>query len=389
MNPTVDVSYREAASTLMPQAVSEYLAVSPWDLERRDNVKEIWQLTNPDEESIDRLMLPLATNYTDFTDRFYDALLTLGRVNDWDANQLLEQILATRADLFFVRLDQATSDGTIPFRQAETTIEAIYKMVRFAAATAAGSRFARGGNLPASAENFLDDDIRLGHTKRGSFVFTVASRLNNRVTMNQPPAGRDADVVGDMAFSRRVMETLARNLETVHNIAVRGKGSRRDLFSIDPYLLESLEEIAKPEDLRFVELSFQWAAAAPRPVVGTDPIKLDHRDVSALSEFREGLISIEAVRVPETENHVTLVGHIVSLARSAADEEGNQTGDVVIMADVGRGRYRQVRVPLSGQDYERAIQAFRSRLPLTISGNLVFVGQRWRLTGNVELDQSS
>jgi len=63
VNPTVDASYREAASTLRPQAVSEYLAVSPWNLERRDDIKEIWQLRSTTGESLGRLMLPLATNY--------------------------------------------------------------------------------------------------------------------------------------------------------------------------------------------------------------------------------------------------------------------------------------------------------------------------------------
>ncbi|WP_280263075.1 hypothetical protein [Nocardia abscessus] len=53
-----------------------------------------------------------------------DSLQALATIYDWDAALLVERIAAARADLFFVRLDQEMNDGTIPFRQAETTLEA-------------------------------------------------------------------------------------------------------------------------------------------------------------------------------------------------------------------------------------------------------------------------
>lgn len=391
MNSTVDASYREAASTLKPEAVSDYLAVSPWDLERRDNIKEIWQLTDARGQSVGRLMLPLATNYTDFADRFYDALLTLGRVNDWDADQLLEQILATRADLFFVRLDQPTTDGTISFRQAEATIESIYSMMRSAAEAASGSRTRarRRGRLPAAVENYLDDSVRLGHTKRGSFIFTVASRLNETITAN-PSLDEEieAGIVTDMLSPRRVMETLASSLQAARNIAVHGTGSLSDYYFIDSGVLESLEEIARPEDLRSIELSFQWAKAVSPPDAGSEPIKLDHRDISSLSEFRQRMASRVEEPASVIDNQVTLVGPVVALTRSDGEEAEDEAGEVVIVADVGRGRVRQVRVPLSGQDHESAIQAYRSKATLTVSGNLIFSAQRWQLTGDIQVGPS-
>lgn len=391
MNPALDASYREAASRLRPQAVSEYLAVSPWSLERRDDVKEIWQLRSATGESRGRLMLPLAANYTDFTDRFYDAILTLGRINDWNADQLLEQILATRADLLFVRLDQATTDETIPLGQAKTTIEAIYNMLRSAAVRTAGSRATRRGRLPADAQNFLDNDIRLGHTKRGSFVLTVASRLDNRIATNQSLTNIDADAVIGMGFSRRAMELLARSLESTRNVVSREAHNLADFYSFRTNLdlMESMEEIARPEGLRSVEFSFQWAMALPRPGLSTEPIKLDQTDISILSEFRERQAAEEAAAKPAlgpVRNRVTLEGSVVALTRADSEEEDDQSGEVIILADVGGSRLRQVHAPLSGYDHDLAIQAYISRLPLTISGDLVFEGRMWRLTGNIELN---
>jgi hypothetical protein len=365
-------------------------------LERRDNIKEIWQLTDAAGETVGRLMLPLATDYTDFADRFYDALLTLGRVNNWNADQLLEHILATRADLLFVRLDQPTIDGTISFRQAESTIDSIYSMMRSAAETALGSKARqRRGRPPTAVENYLDESVRLGHTKRGSFIFTVASRLNERITANPSLAGgTDAGIVPEVVSPRRVMETLATGLATARDVAMRGTGTLSDYMSIGFDVLESLEEIAKPEDLRSIELSFQWALIAGRPDVGTEPIKLDHSDISILSGFRQGMTT-EVASVPkelrlaaQVENRVILVGPVVALTRSDAEEE-YEAGEMVIIADVGRGRFRQVHIPMNGQGHEWAIQSYRSRTPLTVSGNLIFSAQRWQLTGDVRVYPNS
>ncbi|WP_433710926.1 hypothetical protein ACQP2U_32380 [Nocardia sp. CA-084685] len=169
----------EIASTLSPPAVSQYLATHDWQLETRDqDVKEIWRL--PGEDGLlGRIMLPLATDYVDFRGRFRDTLQALATIYDWDPAQLAEQIAAARADLFFVRLDQEMTDGTIPFRQAETTLEALFAMMKAAATTADDPTHSHRGRRSATVTDFLEDDIRLGHTKRGSFVFTVVTRLGD------------------------------------------------------------------------------------------------------------------------------------------------------------------------------------------------------------------
>lgn len=392
---TVDTSYREAASTLAPQAVSEYLALSPWDLERRDDIKEIWRLVASNGQVVGRLMLPLATDYTDFRDRFYDALIALGKINSWDADELQEQILATRADLFFVRLDQSTADGTIPIRQAETTIDAIYRMLRFAATTTVGAGDGRKGHLPAAVNNFLEEDVRLGHTKRGSFIFTVATRVSERlhysngprtvIDPDQPIANMTSKTPSPSIFSREVMETLAYNLEAAHDISHQSYhlGQRESYEYVSPGLLESLEDIAKPEGLRSVELSFQWATAIPRPDIGTEPIRFEHGAMANLSRVRKQLTPSVVYEVTRQ----TLTGPVKSLAREDTDEENREIGEIVILADV-YDRLRNVHIILTGEDHEWAIQAYKSRMPLRISGDLVFERQRWRLVGDVEIDRS-
>lgn len=69
-----DLADRGAPS---PQAVSRYLAGHGWELESAvPDVKEIWRLPGPDGLR-GRVMLPLATDYVDFSRRFDDTLQAL------------------------------------------------------------------------------------------------------------------------------------------------------------------------------------------------------------------------------------------------------------------------------------------------------------------------
>ena len=285
-----DTDYRDLAESLPPAAVSQYLAATgDWALEtRQDGVREIWTLSapplfpgasTPSRRSRGRIMLPLATDFVDFGQHFRDALTALARINNWTSLQLEREILATRADLLLVRLDQEQARDSIPLRQAETTVEAIYKMVRAAALTAATPehRF-RGGRLPAPVSAFLEDDVRLGHTQRGSFVFTVVARLDAPAGPALP--GRPHRTSRQpRQFSRRVMETLALGIQTARDLAEgRTEAALSDpaQWGLSAGLIESLEDIAGPESLRSVDLSFEWAAAESRPDVGAEPVTLDN-----------------------------------------------------------------------------------------------------------------
>jgi hypothetical protein len=379
-------AYREVAAALTPAAVSQYLAATqPWQLEaRQDRVKEIWALPGTHEDMRGRILLPLDTDYADFGERFHEAIRAIGLVNHWDASELEQHILATRADLFFVRLDQVQADDTVPLKQAEATIDALYEMLKAAAITAAApNRAQRGGRLPGAVSAFLEDDVRFGHTRRGSFVFTVVTRLDAPSEAAAQPDANDAGPVPK--FPRQVMETLARGLETTRDLAQRKPVPALEApsqWGLSAGLLESLEDIAEPEGLRSLELSFEWAAAEARPDVGTEPIRLEHAQVGELARVREQLL-----REEEPPHRETLVGTVMSLAREDESLEADETGSVVISAELN-GRKRNVHMTLSGNAHDQAINAYRLKLPLIVSGDVVFERRAWRLTGDIDVDAS-
>ncbi|MFC6090715.1 hypothetical protein [Saccharothrix lopnurensis] len=375
MNGTSTDSYRDLASTLSPPAVQQYLAANEWELETsQPDVKEIWRL--PGERGPrGRILLPLATDYVDFDRRFHDTLHALATIYDWDLGELAEHITSTRADLFYVRLDQEMLDGTIPFRQAEHTLEALFRMLKAAATTADDPTHSHRGRRSSTVTDFLEDDVRLGHTKRGSFVFTVVTRLGDPV----PKHGDDTPV---SPFPRRVMETLATGLNTSRDLALSGDASVIDEASqhgLSANLVESLLELTQVETLRELDLSFDWAAAEPPPRVPTSRIVVDRQAMAGLPRVRERLVRRESP--PRME---TLVGRVRSLTR---EEQGvdQEEATIVLAAEVD-GRVRKVHIPLPEEDYTWAIFAHTNKLPLIVTGSLVFERGAWRLSDPITVD---
>jgi hypothetical protein len=358
-----------------------------WKLEKRDQVKEIWQLPGSGGVLRARIMLPLDHEFADFRARFCDALYAIGRVSGWGAQELEERVLMARADLFFVRLDQVRADDTIPLKQAEGTLDALYKMLRAAAVTTADpSRVGRGGRLPSIVTDFLDEDVQLGHTKRGSFVFTLISYLDGgseRAQEVMPTVQGPLERVAP--FPRRVMETLARGLETTRDLAEGRSGTALEdpvRWGLGAGLVESVGEMIGSEGLRSLELSFAWATAEPRPDVGSEPITLEHAQAGELERARERLLRRE-----EPSHRETLVGRVKSLARDDDAVEDEQAGSIVVSAEVN-GRRRNVHMVLAGQDHENAILAYGSQQPFIVSGDLYYERGAWRLGGDLEVDAS-
>ncbi|SDF67813.1 hypothetical protein SAMN05216553_102623 [Lentzea fradiae] len=372
--PPVD-DYRELAGSLTPLAVQQYLAANDWQLEAQvPDVRQIWRLR--DEA---RVMLPLATDYVDFAQRFRDTLRALATVYDWDPGRLAEKITATRADLFFVRFDQLMIDGTLPFRQAEKALDGLFKMMKAAATSADDPMHSHRGRRSSTVTDFLDEDIRLGHTKRGSFVFTVVTRLGEPLPVNEQDGGRVAP------FPRRVMETLATGLSAARDLSLSWDPhavERAVERGLSANLVESLQDLTEADSLRELDLSFDWAASEPPPDVPTSRIVVNRDAIVGLPRVRERLVRRE--EPPRTE---TVVGQVRSLTREEPNGDDQEETTIVLSAEV-RGRTRKIHVPLTGDDYEWAIFAHRRKLPFTVTGNLAFERGAWRLTGPVTVDPS-
>ena len=366
---------------LSDENVAQFLASKNWSIQRSRSYEQVWLQPGRRGKESAVVQLPRDRSLVDYSRRMLEVLETLCEVFQWTPGEVVEQVSLVRADLFFVRVDQFMADGTIPLRQASALLENIDSLLK-ASAVAAYDPYSSGrGRLPNAVNAFLNDDLRMGHTKRGSFIITVAARIEDEYFVEE---GKSVD--RKPSFTRQVMTTLGHSLVATKKQLV-SSGSQRP--SIDEALAngvrlpmaQAIEEMGNSEGLRALDMSFEWARVDFEvPDIPTERVVLTREELDELPTLREKL-----TRREEPQNE-TLVGPIIELRRNDANKDGQEDTEVVVRADVN-GRLARVAVPLAGRDYDLAIRAHQSKLPFTVSGVLGRRGNSWRLLDDIVVDR--
>ncbi|MCX4093197.1 hypothetical protein [Nocardia sp. alder85J] len=340
---------------------------------------QVWLLESAGHDRPISLLLPREPSFVDYDKRLREAVRVILHAYHLSVPELVEQISSIHADLLFVRVDQeGMRDGTIPLRQAASLLSSVDQMIRAAAISTNNPQSRGRGRAPDFVTEFLNDDIRMGHTKKGSFIVTVAARIDGA----EPKRPETPSADGIPSFARQVMTTLARSLDVTRRFAA----DRGEFADVDEAVnqglrlpvVQALQEITEAEGMRGLDLSFEWAATEPQRAPVPRRVSMDRVVINELPDIEQRL-----VRRIEPER-VTIVGPVKEMKRS--DENPEHGGDVVIHAEVG-GRLRRVSVSLSGPDWALAITAFRDHLPFTVTGELGKQRNVWWLNAPIEVDR--
>lgn len=391
----------EYAEVLTDSNIAQFLATESWTIQQDLGWEQVW--INADVQhrgSPMYLHIPRNTGLEDYERRLAQAVEGIGQVYGWALPTIAERVSAIRADLFFVRVDQSSKDGTIPLRQASKLLESIDSMVRSAALTAHDPRGSGKGRVPDYVRDFLADDVRMGHTKRGSFIITVAARLDTDELpddSSSPQAGVQEPRVlrpsHDLSigqptvnYTRRVMTTLSRSLEVTQQYVAAGGASAGLEDAVEQGmrlpLVKALRTAGGGDGVRALDLSFEWSALEPIRADVPSEIRIDRDVIVSLKP-----VELQLAERGDEPRQETIMGAVVELKRTADPDvsSGEYEGEVVIQGEI-EGKQRKVTVPLRGDDYDWAIQAHRRHIPFTVSGRLEKVGKSWRLGGRVQAD---
>lgn len=394
---SVSQQLAEYAELLTDASLAQFLATESWTIQQDYGWEQVWVHADMQHRGTPLFLhLPRNQGLDDYRLRLQQAVEAIGNVYDWTLPAIAERVSAIRADLFFVRVDQSSMDGTIPLRQASELLEGIDSMIRSAALTAHNPRSTGKGRMPEYVKDFLAEDVRMGHTKRGSFIITVAARIDSAEVPEPETAPRPADgpVPSDdedlaspkMSYTRQVMTTLSRSLEiTQQYVAARGNDMDLDRAveqGMRLPLVKALRSAGAAEGVRGLSLNFEWSALEPVRQEVSSEIRMDRDVLVALEPIEKRLANRE-----DEPRQETIVGPVVELKRGDDPDikTGEYEGEVVIRAEVD-SRLRKITVPLRGEDYDWAIQAHRRHMPFTVSGILEKVGRGWRLGGHIQAD---
>ena len=240
-------------------------ALERWSLvQARSGVVELWG--PPDELSrgaLKNVLLPLATSYANFGRRFKSLHDDLSRAYDHSLTDIAQQITSVSTDILRTtrrdivrRHDPSQASQQPPLIDSEDGPGCCHNGGQSWTLTFRAS--------PCGGQRIIEDDLRLGHTKRGFFIITVAARLDPvEVSKSEVLGGTKVGGEDTIApFSRRVLETLAsgpsatrRHLADDSEIETYEayEAPRTEAMSYE--LVQSLIEVADVEDLQSVDLS--------------------------------------------------------------------------------------------------------------------------------------
>jgi hypothetical protein len=371
---------------LSPSAVEAFLRLSGWRRdEYRKGISSIWSLDEADAS----ILVPHNRTYRDFSARLRDALYTIADVYNLRSEEALAlEIAGARSDILLLRTDQQILDGSIPLSEAQDLLGGVSKMLLAAACSAIKPSSSIPRRRPDVAREFMAEEVRMGHTLRGSFVITILARHDEERMEELPEpdeSERHPQTVPRPAqppmssYTRRVMTTLSSGLQAARDLLREDSTlSLEDAVQLGATaeLIESLGNISRHPGVRGIEMSFKWSPAQPTPPGAiSSRVFLPRPQPDRIDAVRESLR-----RRPVVEQN-NVFGQVVRLERA----EGQDEGVVVVDGYLGRTR-RRIKMNLAGDAYRLAIRAHEERRPIVALGEVALERRSWWLKGPVTID---
>lgn len=369
---------------LTPQSVAKFLATTGWERIRESSgVMSIWE-----SETGASLMLPEDPTFLDFEPRLEEALGVISRTHNVRGQALFLEIASASSDILLLRSRSDVKNGSIPIAEAESLLQGARKMLTAAALAAVSPKANFGPARPAAVKEFIADDVRMGHTLRGSFVITILTRLDDDDQETNPasavgrgdlsnPADESRAIPTDawdspieMSFNRRVMTTLANGLSAAVEVLSHESLSLDEAIEsgMSAQLLDSIVQMSGASGDRRIGTQFKWSPShlAPPPSVPRS-IELPYIERERSEHLKKRLRTRPALDFDQ------VIGPVVRLERSADDA----LGVAVVDGNVGRERKR-VRVELPPSIYAVATSAHDSRVSVVAEGKISFEkGSYW------------
>jgi len=318
------------------------------------------------------------------TDRFGDYASVVSRLLNEFAKAAEQDELATYRDLIGadrdvvrVRACGGDDDGSV---QVDAGVEIVAQSRDMLLAAACAARnpqpFYRAGSNKEAMEYMRR--VKLGQTENGSFVVTLLAPVPPLLAPVQLPLDRSWAKIEDEPMDRMVTRRLVEALEASRSAAeqaLSGEGAAFDHAvgsGVSANLCEAVAGLI--DQSQRLEVAVTWAKTRPTPET--------HRKIAFSKSdseiFREAARTFRLRQPKESE---TLFGTVHKLNR----ELGETEGEVTLKAMVD-GKLQSVSATLDEATYSIAVQAHDAKRPIIMTGDLMLVGQRWRMDNPIVLD---
>jgi hypothetical protein len=350
--------------TVGPMEISSYLRRSGWVKSEVGRVAEIWQPNGGSQEQDIELLVPRITSAPDFEARVNFLIEDLRTYENRPAEAIRDEISRQFVDVTNVKADHDMDNSVFLLDASHKLFSSAKKMVLAAAAATLRRRGYFGHSVPNKAKERARA-VLVGHTRPGSYVVPVISRAQLPDVAWDENAPRLIEDIEQASFDRRMVVTLAKSLEVLHQLAVvqEEEPSSREVhdgvgeglsYELCAGVIQSLKDPA----IQDFNVAFEWSPAVAQPSGIGGRVNFPADSLDRLQRVASGLRT-------DTDNRVRVVYGWVELLSSRAED----VGGVVRVHGIIGGKNRVVRMVLDREDYSKAV-ASHKKAPVIARGDL-------------------
>lgn len=349
------ISYEELRA-VKPAILSAILRASGWRV--FDTAGRPLEVFISPDSRID-VQIPLNQGFNDYRTRLNEALCAVESYFGDQARPIMLQLIAGPMDEILFAEDTMTIHGSIPWNSGETLYDTAREALR-AAAKSSGQHLPVFGKKGYPLARRFMDQVRMGQTEKGSYVITALVPLaNDELTL----PGFEYSLPIEDNFFRRVSSGLMQAAQAAVTAAEEfdRTGSYEPFFDAVNYgvsaeLIQALGTMAETHE---TQVTATWSPLAGEPADTPRTIEVTPGHAPALA--------LAASRFKETSEvtRVTVTGIVTGLDRPRSARTGVSKLDVTAGINA-----RRLRVRLSSGQYDVAVEAHRSRSPVSVTGEL-------------------
>ena len=359
----VSIQDKKALLAVSPAALFAYARTAGWaKVESYGKHSDVFM-----GEGLPEIILPRTSSLGDYARVVSMIIEIFAEVADIDEIALYRDLATADRDMVRVRAIHDDDSDTVAVSEGIDLMSGASEMILAAACSLQGPQplYRTGANK--EARDYLNR-VRLGQTEQGSFAITLLSPVIS------PPIQQtlfpESEYVYDpieRQVTMRLVDALAATREATEKTIIGDAAAFSEAVSsgVSANLCEALVKLIEPFSI--LDINLVWARTHPMSTA-RNVIRFASHDVPILRE------AARSFRDREPRFDTYLFGVVQRLKRYEMDTEGT----IALRASID-GQNQAVVADLRQSDYERAIQAHKTKSPLVMEGDLERIGQRWKL----------
>lgn len=348
----------EGEAVAQPVDLTSWLRMHGW--KHSGSLGTVAQRWQGEQASV---VVPMEPTAPDFQLRWNEALNQLSRLEGTDPDGIVLAAARAGSDIAEFRAQGSQIDDSLPLGDASTFIDSVRRSMLASANSALQPRSYYGHSLPDAARKHANN-VRMGQTRRGSYIVPVISRL----PVLQAEDDDDSVLFDDVAFepfARKAMLRLANGLATLKDLTHSDRVPTKSVITesvgqgVSSELCDAVANTLESDSIGNLEVTFAWAErlrvrSAPKVVSLEKPTAPLMRQLAAV------------LKGEPTVGRQTFVGYVKRLDRGEEDEVGQ-----VILRALDNDRARNITMDLNDEHYSLAGEANTGRHMVSATGVLV------------------